>query len=139
MRYNYLTTILFLFTILFFTQGCSNTEGREHASLITLYLVNQSNQPLAGVPYKCETMTRYSRTADNGAFSFYAPEQCTFDFLGFDGSVNFDPLDDEVIYIVDYLLEGKRGIPYECTNFHGRTYGEGQFEYEADDICQFYL
>ena len=117
--------------------GCGTLD--DYDELTTLFLVDANNQPVEGVPYICDSMAHYQRTARNGEFSFYPGESCEFDFLGFSGTNNFDPLSDEVIYIVDIDLEGKESIPYSCDTFSGRTYLDGDFDYGENDRCEFYL
>ena len=108
--------------------------------LTTLFLVDQDGYSYAGIPYKCDSMADWSKTAYNGEFSFYPGENCEFDFLGLDGDYNIDPDVDDIVRIVDDLDYGKGGIPYECASFGvGTTYGDGSFEYDIDDECVFYL
>ncbi len=108
--------------------------------LTTLFLVDQDGYSYAGIPYKCDSMADWSKTAYNGEFSFYPGENCEFDFLGLYGNYEGDPLVDDIVYIVDDLDYGKGGIPYECASFGvGTTYGDGSFDYDIDDECVFYL
>ena len=108
--------------------------------LTTLFLVDQDGYSYAGIPYKCDSMADWSKTAYNGEFSFYPEENCEFDFLGLNGDYNIDPDVDDIVRIVDDLDYGKGGIPYECASFGvGTTYGDGSFEYDIDDECVFYL
>jgi len=117
--------------------GCNLND--EHDELTTLFLVDANNKAVGGVPYICESMGNYQRTAVNGEFSFYPGESCSFDFLGLSGTNNIDPIRDEVVYIVDIDLSGKGNIPYRCNTFSGKTYADGDFEYGANDRCAFYL
>lgn len=128
----------FLIISFFLIQGCGSSGTNEDV-LITLYLVNQDNEAIEHVPYQCDSMSLPRYTSNSGAFSFYEGENCKFDFLNFEGTNHFNPAYDELVYIVDYHLDGKGNIPYSCTHFRGNTYDEGHFEYEADDICLFYL
>lgn len=113
----------------------SNYDG---SNLTTLFLTDERGYAYGGIPYKCDSMYEWSRTAPNGEFSFIVPDTCEFDFYGLDG-VYGDEFDD-VVRIVDYRDDGKGGIPYECTSFGvSSTYSDGSFEYDQDDICSFYL
>ena len=108
--------------------------------LTTLFLVDQDGYSYAGIPYKCDSMADWSKTAYNGEFSFYPGENCEFDFLDLYGNYANDPYVDDIVYIVDDLDYGKGGIPYECASFGvGTTYGDGSFDYDIDGQCVFYL
>jgi len=109
-------------------------------NLTTLFLVDQDGFTLGGVPYICDSMLDWELTAPNGEFTFSPPDNCEFDFIGYDGNYFGDPFVDDIIYIVDYTDEGKGDIPYECASFGvGTTYGDGSFDYDIDDQCVFYL
>ena len=113
-------------------------ENYENTNLTTLFLVDEQGFAYADVPYKCDSMYTWSRTAPNGEFSFVEPDTCAFDFNGLDG-VYGDGF-DEIVRIVDYRDNGKGGIPYECSYFGvSSTYSDGSFEYDEDDACSFYL
>lgn len=125
--------------------GCSS----DRDDLTTLFLVDENGYSYGGVPYICESMRDWSRTAPNGEFTFYQREECLFDFYGYYGT---DPDDttipyNEYIYIVDDLDRGKNNIPYECELFNAGginyTYDDGlwdgSFDYDQDDRCVFYL
>ena len=113
-------------------------DNYDGDNLTTLFLVDENGFSYANVPYKCDSMTRWSRTASNGEFSFLVPDSCEFDFNGLNG-VYGDSLDD-VVRIVDDLNRGKGGIPYECSSFGvSSTYGDGSFDYNQNDSCVFYL
>lgn len=110
----------------------------DSTHLTTLFLVDERGFAYADIPYKCDSMKRWSKTAPNGEFSFVEPDTCTFDFNGLDG-VYGDSFDD-VVRITDNRNDGKGGIPYECSSFGvSSTYGDGSFDYDEDDICSFYL
>jgi hypothetical protein len=106
--------------------------------LTTLFLVDEYGNSYANIPYKCDSMTRWSKTAYNGEFSFMEPDSCKFDFNGLDGI--YGDMQDDIVRIVDDINRGKGGIPYDCTSFRGvSTYDDGSFDYDQDDICVFYL
>ena len=106
--------------------------------LTTLFLVDERGNSYANIPYKCDSMTGWSSTANNGEFSFRQPESCQFNFNGLDGI--YGDMLDNVVRIVDYTNNGKGGIPYECANFRGvSTYDDGSFDYDKDDSCVFHL
>jgi len=107
---------------------------------VTLFLIDQNGFSYGGIPYICDSMTYWSETRPNGEFTFFPPDNCTFDFYGLNGNYGNDPLVDDVVYIVDNLDRGKGGIPYNCSSFGaGTTYGDGSFDYDIDDTCTFYL
>ncbi|HHD78290.1 MAG TPA: hypothetical protein ENK98_01420 [Epsilonproteobacteria bacterium] len=106
--------------------------------LTTLFLVDERGLSYADIPYKCDSMTRWSHTAPNGEFSFIQHEYCEFDFNGLDG--NHDFTDDEIVRIVDDRNSGKGGIEYGCESFGvSSTFNDGSFDYDQDDVCTFYL
>lgn len=108
--------------------------------LTTLFLVDDQGFAYADIPYICDSMADWDTTLANGEFSFYPGEDCIFDFTGLEGNYFNDPFVDDIVYIVDYLDDGKGGIPYECTSFGvGTTYSDGSFDYDIDDQCVFYL
>ncbi len=128
--------------------GCGGSgDDYYDDGLTTLFLVDDQGYAYAGIPYICDSMSTWSQTAPNGEFSFYPPDNCIFDFDGLNGTDPYDIYVDEVIYIVDYLDNGKNGIPYECSNFNAGTINytyndgiwDGSFDYDADDACVFYL
>lgn len=126
--------------------GCSNGSTHDesnvdysnyrNASLTTLFLVDEHNFAYGYIPYKCDSMYEWSRTAPNGEFSFVEPDSCLFDFNGLHGVYN-DEFDD-VVRIVDDRADGKEGIPYECASFGAfSTYVDGSFDYDENDVCVF--
>jgi len=126
--------------------GCGNSSSETYVdysnynsnNLTTLFLVDEQGFAYADIPYKCDSMQEWSRTAPNGEFSFVVPDNCVFDFNGLDG-VYGDALDD-VVRIVDIGYNGKGDIPYSCASFGvSTTYGDGSFDYDEDDVCTFYL
>jgi len=130
------TTLMALLSL----NGCNGTyDHRDDGfGLTTLFLVDERGFSYANVPYKCDSMRRWSRTANNGEFSFEEPDLCEFDFNGLDG-VYGDSFDD-IVRIVDYTDDGKGGIPYDCSSFGASsTYSDGSFEYNQDDVCVFHL
>jgi len=142
-----LISILLAGVVTLVLSGCGGGDDYYHDNLTTLFLVDQDGFAYAGVPYTCDSMNYWDETAPNGEFSFYPGEDCEFDFLGWNGTDPNDIYVDEVMYIVDYLDNGKNGIPYECSNFNAgninTTYydgiWDGSFDYDADDACVFYL
>jgi hypothetical protein len=134
---------------MFAFNGCSsdshydnnnNTDYDNYDSnnLTTLFLVDEQGYAYADIPYICDSMYEWSRTAPSGEFSFVEPDTCEFDFTGLDG--DFGYTDDEIVRIVDDRNDGKGGIPYECASFGvSSTYSDGSFEYDEDDVCSFYL
>ncbi|MEA3434105.1 MAG: hypothetical protein U9R13_05940 [Campylobacterota bacterium] len=136
--------LVFAVVALFALSGCGGGndyyEEPINDGLTTLFLIDQNGDSYAGIPYKCDSMADWSKTAYNGEFSFYPGENCEFDFLGLYGNYEGDPYVDDIVYIVDDLDYGKGGIPYECASFGvGTTYGDGSFDYDIDDECVFYL
>ena len=137
--------LVFAGVAVFALSGCGSSDNYYYEDdyndgLTTLFLIDQDGYSYAGVPYKCDSMADWSKTAYNGEFSFYPGENCEFDFLGLYGNYENDPYVDDIVYIVDDLDYGKGGIPYECASFGvGTTYGDGSFDYDIDDECVFYL
>ena len=128
--------------------GCGGSDGGNYVppppviepSLITLFLVDQNGFSLAGVPYKCDSMAFAEYTPNNGEFSFYAGENCYFDFLGFEGNYNNDPYVDDIIHIVSDVNTGAGDVAFDCQSFgSGITYPDGSFDYDYNDACVFYL
>ena len=139
---------LFVFSLVM--SGCSSDywDGYEdgfydgtrvpQGSMTTLFLRDRDAYALAGVHYTCiapdNRVTPEYVTAPDGAFSFYPGERCEFDLYGLDGT----PI--EPIFIEDDLGRGKGDIFYDCqSGYGGRTYGDGSFEYDIDDVCTFAL
>jgi len=124
--------------------GGGSSDGYDDG-LTTLFLVDDVGNSYGGVPYICDSMSAWDVTAPNGEFSFYPPDNCEFDFTGLNGTTSGDPRIDDLIYIVDYLDEGKNGIAYECSSFAGVDYTyndgiwDGSFDYAPNDACVFYL
>ena len=113
-------------------------DNYDGDNLTTLFLVDERGFSYANVPYKCDSMSRWSRTASNGEFSFIVPDTCKFDFNGLNG-VFGDSLDD-IVRIVDDRNSGKGGIEYGCESFGvSSTFSDGSFDYDQDDVCTFYL
>jgi len=127
--------------------GCGGGASDEYYDdgLTTLFLVDDIGNSYGGIPYICDSMSSWDVTAPNGEFSFYPPEICEFDFTGLNGTTSGNPAIDQIIYIVDYLDEGKNDIPYECSSFIGVDYTyddgiwDGSFDYAPNDRCAFYL
>ena len=123
--------------------GCGGGGGSNDNiddGLTTLFLVDDQGFSYGNIPYKCDSMRDWDRTAPNGEFSFYPPETCEFDFFGLRGDLFGDPRVDDIVRIVDYANEGKGNIPYDCTSFGGSsTFNDGSFNYDSDDQCVFYL
>lgn len=132
-----------MISILFVFSGC----GDDHNDVVvvaptatTLFLIDQDGMSLGGVPYICDSMVAWSATRPNGEFTFFEPDNCTFDFTGLSGNYENDYIHDDIIYIVDDLDRGKGGIPYSCEYFGASsTYLDGSFNYGANDACTFYL
>jgi len=126
----------------FALSGCGGGDDYYYYyedDLTTLFLIDQDGFSLGDVPYSCDGGRTYY-TRSNGEFSFYPREECTFDFDGYIGNYEDDPITDDIIYIVDYLDYGKGGIPYECASFGvGSTYSDGSFDYDENDECVFYF
>lgn len=122
--------------------GCGSSGNNHYEDdLVTLFLVDDLGFSYGGVPYKCDSMSNWEVTLPNGEFTFLPPDNCEFDFLGLDGNLFDDPRVDDIVRIVDFTNDGKRGIPYECASFSGvdSTRYDGSFEYDIDDQCVFYL
>ena len=130
-----------LSTLLF--TGCGSNDDYYEPPIddaTTLFLIDQDGNSYGGIPYICDSMTGWSATRPNGEFTFFPPDNCEFDFMGYGGNYVGDPLRDEIIYIVDDLDRGKGGIDYECALFGvSSTYTDGSFDYDVDDRCTFYL
>ena len=137
-----LITIAFATVALLALSGCTGEDSYyDHDDeLTTLFLIDQDGNSYANVPYICDSMTHWDKTASNGEFSFYPGENCEFDFDGLIGNYENDYYDDDIIYIVDYTEDGKGRIPYECESFGtGSTYGDGSFDYNENDECVFFF
>jgi len=133
---------MFMYVSLFALSGCSGTDDSSavESEVVTLFLVDEREFAYGGVPYLCDSMDAWDKTSPNGEFTFLPPDNCEFDFLGFEGNYANDPFFDEIVRVVDYKLEGKNEIPYECASFAGSsTYGDGRFDYDSNDACVFYL
>ena len=146
MNKNIIIASLISASILF--NGCGGSDDNVYVSpvvpspsLVTLFLIDQNGFSLAGVPYKCESMEFPEYTPNNGEFSFYAGENCSFDFLDFNGNYNNDPYaGDDIIYIVSDLNTGAGDIAFDCNSFgSGITYPDGSFDYNRNDSCSFYF
>jgi len=110
-------------------------------TLTTLFLIDSKGFSLAGIPYICDSMQFSQYTLNNGEFSFYPGENCSFDFAGYRGNYNNDPYNgDDIIYIVSDINTPANGVAYDCNSFGaGVTFEDGSFDYNADDACVFYL
>lgn len=126
---------------IFGLNGCGGGDSYyPDDRLTTLFLVDDHGFSYGGIPYRCDSMNDWARTAPNGEFTFLQPESCEFDFLGLQGDYNIDPSVDNIVRIVDYTNDGKGRIPYECEFFGASTtFGDGSFYYDKDDSCIFYL
>ncbi len=132
--------LIFSAIAIFGLSGCGSGDVYYDDGLTTLFLVDDRGFSYAGIPYKCDSMTHWSKTAPNGEFSFVEPDTCEFDFLGLEGDYNIDPLVDDIVRIVDFTNDGKGGIPYECESFGASsTFSDGSFFYDIDDQCVFYF
>jgi len=99
-----------------------------------LYLDNVDGGGVEGVPYDCPSGPGV--TGIDGSFQFLNGENCTFDLNGFFGSVVFD----EFLYIDFADGAGYEGLGYDCfSGTGGFTDISGNFIYDADDECTFYL
>ncbi len=122
--------------------GCGG-GGSDDDKLITLFLVDEEGNSYSSIPYRCDSMTDWEETPINGEFTFFANEDCEFDFIDLDGT-NHNNTSNDLIYIVDSLDSGKNGIDYDCLKFgagvteYDGIY-DGSFEYDIDDECVFYL
>ncbi len=136
-----LKTLLLSLTaaVMFAGCGCCDDDNYNDG-LTTLFLVDKNGYSLAGVPYKCESMQYLGYTLDNGEFSFYPGEKCEFDFTSLGGNLNGDIFEDDIVYIVDDINDGKGNIGYDCELFGASTtQSDGSFYYEADDQCVFFF
>ncbi len=102
----------------------------------TLFLIDNGGFSVANVHYACVNsfgdFIGDFYTGNNGSFTFEPGEDCTFDFIGYNGT----PEDE--LYIEDDLQNPKEGIPYTCIGGDfGRTFGDGSFDYVIDDSCTF--
>ena len=139
-----LMLLLTVMLTVFVVNGCSTYHDDDYYSdydsdrVTTLFLEDEQGFSYGGIPYKCDSMTRWSTTKRNGEFTFIEPDTCTFNLNGLEG-VFGDSL-DEVVRIVDYTHEGKGNIPYECSSFGASsTYSDGSFNYDENDQCTFHL
>jgi len=90
--------------------------------------------PQAGVSYDCTSVSGW--TDADGSFLFLPGDVCTFDLVGYNGT----------IFGVDYLYisyadgSGVMDIPYDCwSGTGGWTQIDGSFDYDMDDVCNFYF
>jgi hypothetical protein len=136
-----LKMFLFGLTAFVLLTGCvSEDDDYYDDGLTTLFLVDKDGYSLAGVGYICDSMQYVAYTPSNGEFSFYPGENCDFDLSGLDGNLGGDPFEDDIVYIVDNIDNGKGGIGYSCELFGvGVTQYDGSFYYEQDDKCVFRL
>ena len=134
-------TYIGLFVMLLAFNGCNSTSNAyTNDGTTTLFLVDEQGFSYGGIPYKCDSDGYWKKTAPNGEFTFVQPDTCEFDFAGLEGDYNIHPGVDDVVRIVDYTVEGKPNIPYECVSFGASTtFGDGSFYYDIDDSCTFYL
>ena len=99
-----------------------------------LYLDDAALNGIAGVPYDCPSGAGV--TDGDGAFQFVAGENCTFDLRGYDGTVIFA----DFLYIDFADGTGVADIGYDCiSGTGGFTDFQGNFVYDEDDECTFYL
>lgn len=131
--------LLVSIVVLFGASGCGSSSNNDYDDgLVTLFLVDDFGYSYGGVPYLCDSMRDWEVTLPNGEFTFLPPDNCVFDFYGYNG-VYGDRFDD-IIRIVDYTESGKGNIPYDCASFGvGSTYLDGSFDYDVNDECVFYL
>ena len=135
----FFTTIMAVFVL----SGCNLNDddyydGYDRQNVTTLFLVDDQGFTYGGIPYKCDSMSSWRTTKNNGEFTFIQPDTCTFNFNGLNGVYGDGA--DEVVRIVDYTYQGKGGIPYECHDFGvSSTYGDGSFSYNENDECTFRL
>ncbi|SFV50115.1 hypothetical protein MNB_SV-6-427 [hydrothermal vent metagenome] len=114
--------------------GVAPVPPPEPEPFSMLYLDNIDGVGMAGVPYYCPSGDGF--TDENGGFLFYDGENCSFDLTGFNGSIVYD----------DYLFidyndgSGVDGLGYDCiSGTSGFTDINGNFDYDIDDECTFYL
>ena len=90
--------------------------------------------PVSGVSYDCTSASGW--TDIDGSFLFLAGDVCTFNLAGFNGTIfDWDPL-----YISYADGSGVMDIPYECwSGTGGWTLIDGSFDYDVDDVCDFYF
>jgi hypothetical protein len=134
---HYVALILFMFVV-FGLHGCQGVDRLRGKT--TLFLVDSNGFSYGGVPYVCDSMITWERTAPNGAFTFYPHDSCRFDFRGLRGDYNINPIVDDIVRIVDDTYRGQSGIPYGCASFGtSTTFYDGSFYYNMNDQCTFYL
>jgi hypothetical protein len=127
-------------TLVLLLNGCGSSGGDDYyppePTETYLFMVDGNGNSVADVHYSCENSfgdfigdfwTRY-----DGRFLFNPGENCTFDFIGFNGTPQ-DP-----IFIEDVAHVPASNIPYSCLGGDfGSTYSSGSFEYRMDDSCMF--
>ena len=132
--------LIVMSTLVLLLNGCGSSGSDDNfvpePTETYLFMVDRNGNAAADVHYSCEDSfgnflgnfwTRY-----DGRFMFNPGENCTFDFIGYNGT----PLDP--IFIEDIAHEPKANIPYTCFGGDfGRTYPSGSFEYRIDDSCMF--
>ena len=129
--------------------GCGSSDDSGYIpppppidpELTTLFLIDHDGFSLGGVPYICDSMKFPEYTLNNGEFSFFPGENCSFDFVGYAGNYNHDPYSgDDIIYIVSDINMGVNALEYDCESFGiGLTFEDGSFDYDANDACVFYF
>jgi hypothetical protein len=99
-----------------------------------LYLDDAAGGGLGGIPYICDSGTS-GLTGVDGSFEFFSPDNCTFDFTGYNGTLAFwDP-----IYLDFADSSGVAWVNYDCwSGIAGQTDLGGYFDYDIDDECTFY-
>ena len=101
-----------------------------------LFLVDNRGFAVNNVHYSCVNsfgdFIGDFYTGNNGRFLFVPGENCTFDFIEYNGT----PGDE--LHIEDDIQNPKAGIPYTCLGGDfGYTNLNGSFNYRIDDSCTF--
>jgi len=118
--------------------GCGSTSDDYRDDMNDLYLVDSDGFSISDVHYSCvDDENNYQGswvTRDDGRFSFFDGEVCTFDFYNFEGTL-YEP-----IFMIDTYGYGADDIYYVCEGGdYGYTDRYGGFDYLADDSCTFYF
>ena len=101
-----------------------------------LFLVDNGSFAVDNVHYSCVNsfgdFIGDFYTGNDGRFLFEPGEDCTFDFIGYDGT----PGDE--LHIEDVTHSPKEGISYTClSGDFGYTDLDGSFDYMINDSCTF--